>query len=207
MCSGIEVKKLALLFTTSITDYKANKMVIEGFKWSIEKDPSSIDEVGLWYVRKKGSKQIVLEHRTPLMVASTYGNKSVLKLVVSQPKGDVNFTCGPDKCTALHCVASGGSVDVVEVIKLLLSMGADPNIEDANGHQLVDVINVPPKSSDVILTINSSDHPEVHYQIDPFHQAQEHQSLTLNPQEPVRQASSSKGNQPQAPHPTVRFSL
>ncbi|KAJ0681261.1 putative ankyrin repeat-containing domain-containing protein [Helianthus annuus] len=149
MCSGIEVKKPALLFTTSATDYKANKMVVsplivetedsfsslleyatnndvKGFKRSIEKDPSSIDEGGLWYVRKKGSKQIVLEHRTPLMVASTYGNMSVLKLIVSQPKVDANFTCGPDKCTALHCAASGGSFDIVEVVELLLSVGADP---------------------------------------------------------------------------------
>ncbi|KAJ0603785.1 putative ankyrin repeat-containing domain superfamily [Helianthus annuus] len=150
MCSGIEVKKPALLFTASTTDYKANKMVmsplivetedsfsslleyvtnndVQGFKRSIEKDPSSIDEVGLWYVRKKGLKQIVLEHRTPLMVACTYGNMSVLKLIVSQPKVDVNFTCGLDKCTALHY----------------------PNIEDANGNRPVDVILVPPKSSGV----------------------------------------------------------
>ncbi|MFS7943888.1 hypothetical protein Hanom_Chr06g00505501 [Helianthus anomalus] len=65
MCGGIEVKKPALLFTTSTTDYKANKMVMSPLI-SIEKDPSSIDEVGLWYVRKKGSKQIVLEHQTSL---------------------------------------------------------------------------------------------------------------------------------------------
>ncbi|KAL9992296.1 putative transcription factor C3H family [Helianthus debilis subsp. tardiflorus] len=133
---------------SSLLEYAANNDV-EGFKRLIEKDPSSIDEVGLWYVRKKGSKQIVLEHRTPLMVASTYGNMSVLKLIVSQPKVDVNFACGPDKCTALHCAASGGSVDAVEVVKLLLSVGADPNIEDVNGHRPVDVIIVPPKPSGV----------------------------------------------------------
>ncbi|KAI7755916.1 hypothetical protein M8C21_007181 [Ambrosia artemisiifolia] len=133
---------------SSLLEYAANNDV-EGFKRSIEKDPAAIDEVGLWYVRKKGSKQIVLERRTPLMVAATYGSMSVLKVILSQPKVDVNITCGPDKCTALHCAASGGSVDAVEVVKLLLSVGADPNIEDVNGHRPVDVIIVPPKLSGV----------------------------------------------------------
>lgn len=190
MCSGPEQNKTASSSNTSSkvssTDKKPNKMVMspltvetedsfsslleyaanndfEGFKRSIENDPSAIDEVGLWYVRKKGSKQIVLEHRTPLMVASTYGSVSVLKLIISLPKVDVNFSCGPDKCTALHCAASGGSVDAVEVVKLLLSVGADPNIEDVNGHRPVDVIIVPPKLSGVrasleeLLMSNSSD--------------------------------------------------
>ncbi|KAK1421838.1 hypothetical protein QVD17_24502 [Tagetes erecta] len=112
---------------SNLLEYAANND-FEGFKRSIENDPSAIDEVGLWYVRKKGSKQIVLERRTPLMVASTYGSLS---------------------CTALHCAASGGSLDAVEAVKLLLSVGADPNIEDANGHRPVDVIIVPPKLSGV----------------------------------------------------------
>ncbi|XP_071717799.1 zinc finger CCCH domain-containing protein 30-like [Rutidosis leptorrhynchoides] len=172
MCTGPEQNKSASSSTTSKTDNKSNKMVMspltietedsfsslleyaannnfEGFKQSIENDPSAIDEVGLWYVRKKGSKQIVLEHRTPLMVASTYGSVDVLKLIISQPKVDVNFTCGPDRCTALHCAASGGSVNAVEVVKLLLSVGADPNIEDANGHRPIDVVVVPPKPSGI----------------------------------------------------------
>ncbi|KAJ0502302.1 putative transcription factor C3H family [Helianthus annuus] len=172
MCSGPDQSKSGSSSTSKTEDKKPNKMVMssltvetedsfsslleyaanndfEGFKRSIEIDPSAIDEVGLWYVRKKGSKQIVLEHRTPLMVAATYGSVSVLKLIISQPKVDVNFSCGPDKCTALHCAASGGSVDAVEVVKLLLSVGADPNIEDANGHRPVDVIVVPPKLSGI----------------------------------------------------------
>ncbi|XP_071690070.1 zinc finger CCCH domain-containing protein 30-like [Rutidosis leptorrhynchoides] len=131
---------------SSLLEYAANND-FEGFKRLIENDPSAIDEVGLWYVRKMGSKQIVLEHRTPLMVASTYGSIDVLKLIISQPKVNVNFTCGPDKCTALHCAASGGSMDSVESVKLLLSVGADPNIKDANGHRPVDVVIVPPKLS------------------------------------------------------------
>ncbi|KAJ0510335.1 putative transcription factor C3H family [Helianthus annuus] len=191
MCSGPDQSKSGSSSTSKTEDKKPNKMVMssltvetedsfsslleyaanndfEGFKRSIEIDPSAIDEVGLWYVRKKGSKQIVLEHRTPLMVAATYGSVSVLKLIISQPKVDVNFSCGPDKCTALHCAASGGSVDAVEVVKLLLSVGADPNIEDANGHRPVDVIVVPPKLSGIRssleeLLMNSSSDGSVGY--------------------------------------------
>lgn len=174
MCSGPEQNKSDSSSTTS----KTNKMVMspltvetedsfsslleyaanndfEGFKRSIENDPSSIDEVGMWYVRKKGSKQIVLEHRTPLMVASTYGSINVLKLIISQPKVDVNLACGPDKFTALHCAASGGSPAATEAVKLLLSVGADPNLEDANGHRPVDVIIVPPKLSGVRASIEA----------------------------------------------------
>lgn len=139
---------------SSLLEYAANND-FEAFKRSIENDPSSIDEVGMWYVRKKGSKQIVQEHRTPLMVASTYGSINVLKLIISQPKVDVNFACGPDKFTALHCAASGGSPAAIEAVKLLLSVGADPNLEDANGHRPVDVIVVPPKLSGVRASIEA----------------------------------------------------
>ncbi|CAK9140381.1 unnamed protein product [Ilex paraguariensis] len=129
---------------SSLLELAANND-FEDFKQTIERDASGIDEVGLWYVRKKGSKQIALEHRTPLMVAATFGSVDVVKLIISQPDVDVNRACGLDKCTALHCAASGGSVNVVDVVKLLLSVGSDPNIEDANGHRPFDVIIIPPK--------------------------------------------------------------
>lgn len=118
---------------------------IEGFKVLLEKDSSSINEVGLWYGRQNGSKQFVLEHRTPLMVAATYGSIDVLKLILSCPEAEVNFACGANKCTALHCAASGGSANAVEAVKLLLSAGADVNCVDANGNRPIDVIVIPPK--------------------------------------------------------------
>ncbi|OWM67227.1 zinc finger CCCH domain-containing protein 30 [Punica granatum] len=118
---------------------------IEGFKRFIERDPSSIDEVGLWYGRQKGSKQMVNEQRTPLMVAATYGSVEVMKLILSVSDCDVNRSCGLDKSTALHCAASGGAVNAIEAVKLLLAAGADPNLTDASGHRPVDVIVVPPK--------------------------------------------------------------
>lgn len=126
---------------------------IEGFTQSIESDPSIIDEVGLWYGRQKGSKQMVLEHRTPLMVAAMYGSIDVLKLILSQSKADVNQLCGVDKTTALHCAASGGSVNAVEIVRMLLLAGADPNLIDANGLRPVDVIVVSPKLPDLKKTL------------------------------------------------------
>ncbi|CAL5198885.1 unnamed protein product [Lathyrus oleraceus] len=121
----------------------------EEFKVSIASNVSLINKVGFWYVRKKGSKQIVLEHRTPLMVVVSYGSVDVLKLVLSCPEVDVNFSCGNDKSIALHCVASGGSVNAVDVVKLLLSAGANINYVDANGNCPVDVIVVPSKPGGV----------------------------------------------------------
>ncbi|MBA0607227.1 hypothetical protein Godav_019563 [Gossypium davidsonii] len=136
----------------SLLELAANNDV-EGFKRWIEHDPFSVDEVGLWYGRQKGSKQMVNEERTPLMVASTYGSIDVIKLIISSSDADVNRVCGRDKSTALHCAASGGADNVIDVVKLLLATGADVNMVDANGHPPVDVIVVPPKLRDVKLTL------------------------------------------------------
>ncbi|KAL0425615.1 UNVERIFIED_CONTAM: Zinc finger CCCH domain-containing protein 24 [Sesamum radiatum] len=147
---------------SSLLEYAANND-IEAFKRSIELDLSAVDEAGLWYVRKKGLKQITQEERTPLMVAATYGSVDVLKLIVALPEVDLNRSYGKDKWTALHCAASGGSMNAFEVVKLLLSAGADPNIEDVTGRRPVDVLVVPPKlpgakaALEDLLINNSSD--------------------------------------------------
>ena len=136
----------------SLLELAANNDV-EGFKRSIVCDPSGVDEVGLWYGRQKGSKQMVNEQRTPLMVAATYGSIDIIRLILSESSADVNLSCGNDKSTALHCAASGGALNAVDVVKLLLAAGADPNLVDAKGHRPVDVIVVPPKFQDVRLTL------------------------------------------------------
>ncbi|KAJ0094842.1 hypothetical protein Patl1_17202 [Pistacia atlantica] len=118
---------------------------VEGFKRVLERDPSCVDEVGLWYGRQKGSKQIVREAKTPLMVAATYGSVDVLKFILLHSMADVNLSCGTDKSTALHCAASGGSPNMIDVVRLLLAAGADPYCVDASGRCPVDVIAVPPK--------------------------------------------------------------
>ncbi|XP_004499884.1 zinc finger CCCH domain-containing protein 30-like [Cicer arietinum] len=125
----------------------------EEFKVALDSSASLINEVGFWYVRQNGSKQIVLEHRTPLMVAASYGSIDILKLILSCPEADVNFSCGTDKSTALHCAASGGSVNAIDAVKLLLSAGAEINCVDANGNRPVDVIVFPPKLEGVKIIL------------------------------------------------------
>uniref|UniRef100_A0A5B6ZTB1 Putative zinc finger CCCH domain-containing protein 30 n=1 Tax=Davidia involucrata TaxID=16924 RepID=A0A5B6ZTB1_DAVIN len=125
----------------------------EGFKQSILRIASAINEMGLWYGRQRASKQMVLEHRTPLMVAAMYGSTDVVKLILSLSEADVNLSCGPDKSTALHCAASSGSVNAVDVVKLLLLAGADPNSSDANGHHPFDVIVTPPEFPDLKIAL------------------------------------------------------
>ncbi|CBI29869.3 unnamed protein product, partial [Vitis vinifera] len=137
------------------------------FKQSIEREPSGVDEIGQWYGRQKGSKQMVLEYRTPLMVAATYGSIDVMKLILSLSDSDVNRFCGLDKSTALHCAASGGSVNAVDVVKLLLLVGADPNSLDANGHRPVDVLVVPPKLQDLNDLPISCASEKKEYPVDP----------------------------------------
>ncbi|KAK4377938.1 hypothetical protein RND71_004234 [Anisodus tanguticus] len=127
----------------SLLDFAANND-IEAFKRWIERDLASIHEVGLWYGRQTGSKQMVLDHRTPLMVAATYGSIDALKQILSLPEVDVNRSCGHDKSTALHCAASGGSLNAAEAVKLLLGAGADRHSKDINGHFPIDVIVVSP---------------------------------------------------------------
>ncbi|XVE61167.1 hypothetical protein DITRI_Ditri06bG0018100 [Diplodiscus trichospermus] len=136
----------------SLLELAANNDV-EGFKRSIEREPSGVDEVGMWYGRQKGSKRMVNEERTPLMVAATYGSIDVIKLILSSSDADVNRVCGRDKSTALHCAASGGAVNAIDVVKLLLAAGADANMVDANGHLPVDVIVVPPRLQAVKLIL------------------------------------------------------
>ncbi|KAL3632456.1 hypothetical protein CASFOL_025440 [Castilleja foliolosa] len=127
---------------------------LQAFKTHIDRDPSLVDEVGPWYGRQKGSSQMALHHLTPLMVAATYGSLDVLQLITSFPElVDINRNCGVDKSTALHCAASGGSPHAVDVAKLLLTAGADPNLTDANGHRPIDVIFVPPNSPSIKYTL------------------------------------------------------
>ncbi|XP_022770078.1 zinc finger CCCH domain-containing protein 30-like isoform X2 [Durio zibethinus] len=129
---------------SSLLELSSNNDV-EGIKQSIEQDASSIDKVGLWYSREKGSNQIVAKHRTPLMVAAIYGSVDAVKLILTHSAADVNLSCDMDKSTALHCATSGGSLHAADVVKLLLSAGADPNCTDAVGHQPADVVVVHPK--------------------------------------------------------------
>lgn len=115
---------------------------VEGFKLNVESNPNVVNEIGLWYGRQLGARGMVLEYRTPLMIASMYGSLDVMKVILAQAEVDVNRSCGSDKCTALHYAASGGSVDAIDAVKLLVVNGADPNLVDAKGNRPYDVITV-----------------------------------------------------------------
>ncbi|KAJ6948355.1 hypothetical protein NC651_002638 [Populus alba x Populus x berolinensis] len=128
---------------SSLLEFAADNDV-EGFRRSVF-DESEVKQVGLWYGRHGGSRKMVLEQRTPLMIAAKYGSVDIVKLILSLPEVDINFFCGPDKSTALHCAVSGGSVNAIYVVKLLLLAGADTNAFDANGCRPIDVIVAPSK--------------------------------------------------------------
>ncbi|KAJ0262490.1 Ankyrin repeat-containing domain-containing protein [Hirschfeldia incana] len=132
----------------SLLELAANNDV-EGVRLSIDRDPSCVDEPGLWYGRQKGS--MVNDLKTPLMVAATYGSVDVIKAIL--PLTNVNRACGSDKTTALHCAASGGAVNAVQVVKLLVGAGADLDALDGDGRRAGDVIVVPPKLQGVRMML------------------------------------------------------
>ncbi|MCO5593671.1 hypothetical protein L7F22_047687 [Adiantum nelumboides] len=119
---------------------------LEGFQNLVENSNCKLDVVGPWYVRQNGSRQMVLEQRTPAMIAALYGSVDVLNYIVKHLSlfgGDIDQTCGSDGSAALHCAAAGGSEFAVEAARILLEAGADVNVFDAFGRRPVDVIDVP----------------------------------------------------------------
>uniref|UniRef100_A0A0D6QYQ8 C3H1-type domain-containing protein n=1 Tax=Araucaria cunninghamii TaxID=56994 RepID=A0A0D6QYQ8_ARACU len=132
---------------SSLHELAANNDLI-GFKKAMEEEGSKVDEVNFWYCRQNGCNQMVLEQRTPLMVAALYGSIDALNYILSiyvTCGADVNQACGSDKSTALHCAAGGGSPNAVKIVKLLIQSGADINCLDACERRPVDVIMVSPK--------------------------------------------------------------
>ncbi|CAK7331188.1 unnamed protein product [Dovyalis caffra] len=111
-----------------------------GFKRAIEEEGHDVDEPGLWYGRRIGSKKMGFEERTPLMIAALFGSKDVLNYILETGHVDVNRGYGSDGATALHCAAAGGSSSAPEVARLLLDASADPNSVDANGSRPGDLI-------------------------------------------------------------------
>lgn len=116
------------------------------FKEAVEKHNHDVNEEGLWYGRRIGSKEMGYEERTPLMIASLFGSKAILSYILETGHVDVNQACGSDRATALHCAVSGCSAASSEVIKFLLDASADVNSVDANGNRCIDLIVRMPNS-------------------------------------------------------------
>ncbi|KAK2442122.1 zinc finger CCCH domain-containing protein [Trifolium repens] len=98
---------------------------IEAFKREVEEKGCDVNEAGFWYCRKLGSKKMCYEKRTPLMVASLFGSKRVVKYIIQSNMVDVSMPIGCENVTALHCAVSGGSESTLEIVKLLVDAGAD----------------------------------------------------------------------------------
>ncbi|XP_027336808.1 zinc finger CCCH domain-containing protein 66-like [Abrus precatorius] len=130
---GSHLKISALLEFSATDDVMA-------FKDAVEIEGCDVDEVGFWYGRRVGSKEVGFEERTPLMIAAMFGSKSVLSYILGTGHVDVNQACGSDGATALHCAVAGGSAASPEVIKLLLDASADVSTVDANGNRSCDLI-------------------------------------------------------------------
>ncbi|MED6191666.1 hypothetical protein PIB30_002476 [Stylosanthes scabra] len=112
---------------------------VNGFKDAIEKEGHDVGEVGLWYGRRIGTKELGYEERTPLMIAAMFGSKNVLSYILKTGKADVNKSCGSDSATALHCAVDGASPASAHVIKLLLDSSANVNALDARGNRSHDL--------------------------------------------------------------------
>ncbi|XVF46758.1 hypothetical protein PTKIN_Ptkin03bG0054200 [Pterospermum kingtungense] len=113
---------------------------LTGFKSAIEEEGHDIDQPSLWYGRRMCTKKMVLEERTPLLIACMFGSKDVVNYIVGSGRVDVNRACGSDGATALHCASAGGSFDLAEVVKILLEASADTKSVDANGNRPGDLI-------------------------------------------------------------------
>ncbi|GKC25253.1 zinc finger CCCH domain-containing protein 30-like protein, partial [Tanacetum coccineum] len=146
MCSGHDKKDSTRpdMSVCNLLDLAASND-LEGFKRLMDSLCWDVNGVGLWYGRQRGgAKRMLMEERTPLMIAATYGSLDVVKFILTLSDVDVNRSCGTDKTTALHCAASGSSVHAFDVVKVLLVSGADVALVDANGCRAIDVISVPP---------------------------------------------------------------
>ena len=67
--------------------------------------------------------------------------------------GFLDQVCGSDGSNAMHCVAAGGSTRAVEVVQLLLSVGANTNVRDIEGRRPADVLTVSLNRGDVKGTL------------------------------------------------------
>ncbi|KAL2317122.1 hypothetical protein Fmac_030998 [Flemingia macrophylla] len=140
MESNIQKQTLDGLYNFSVLLELAASDDFEAFKREVDEKGLDVNEAGLWYGRRIGSKKMGSETRTPLMIASLFGSTKVLKYILEAVSVDVNTVCGSDGATALHCAVAGGSESSFEIVKLLLDAGADAECLDASGNKPVNLI-------------------------------------------------------------------
>ncbi|GMH15405.1 hypothetical protein Nepgr_017246 [Nepenthes gracilis] len=126
---------------------------LDAFKLAVEQKGLEIEQLGLWYGRRIGSKKMGYEKRTPLVVAALFGSVKVLSYILESGKADVNRTTGSDKVSALHCAVAGGSQSSLCTVELLLRSSADASCVDGNGKKPANLIPGTPNSSSKKLQV------------------------------------------------------
>ncbi|GAB4827608.1 hypothetical protein Ancab_034491 [Ancistrocladus abbreviatus] len=136
---------------------------VDSFKQAVEETGGEIDQLGVWYGRRIGSKKMSYDQRTPLMIAALYGNAKVVEYIINSGKVDVNRIAGSDGVSALHCAVAGGSDSSPHIVQQLLRASADPNCIDGNGNKPSNVIprtpNLPAKKLRLLLNGDESAAP------------------------------------------------
>lgn len=130
---------------------------LDRFRACVEEGKVKVDDVGMWYVRSNGGRKMVLEQRTPAMIASLYGSINVLTFIsgrYAMQGGNIDQACGSDGGSALHYAAAGGSPRAIEAVKILLDAGADVNVRDIQGRRPVDVLVLPHACAEAKLMLH-----------------------------------------------------
>lgn len=110
------------------------------FRHAVKEEGHDPDAFSIWYGRQGGSDHLLVDQRTPAMVASEHGSVNVLSFLLSSGLVDVNKRSRAGSRTALHFCAAGASQRAAEACSLLLRAGADRCIEDACGRRPADEI-------------------------------------------------------------------
>ena len=122
-------------------------------RWLVERESVPVDCSADWLVPDSNiksnqphdssglsKKQLERRRRTPLMVAASHGGLEVLSYLLRGGADPNARSEDGERCTAMHCAASGGSAMSAEAIRTLLLFGADRTVADAYGRLPVDVL-------------------------------------------------------------------
>ncbi|KAI5071940.1 hypothetical protein GOP47_0014191 [Adiantum capillus-veneris] len=109
---------------------------LQGLKQAMEEQDARANECASWYCRQFGSNKMASVERSPIMIAALFGSVKVLRYLLDHLEahgGDVNSVCGADKVSALHCAMASGTGNMLDVVQLLLTHGADPTLVSLKG--------------------------------------------------------------------------
>lgn len=119
----------------------AAKDELAAFRFCVLEEGLDADALYTWYGRRDGSNELLVDQRTPAMVAAEHGGVNVLSFILSSGQVDVNRRSRVDGRTALHFCVAGGSQRAPETASMLLKAGADRSIKElAFGRRPLDMV-------------------------------------------------------------------